>query len=455
MLTRFEVDGFKNLRNLAIDLGPYTCVAGANAIGKSNLFDALQFLALTGSRTLNEAAIKIRGNGGDVRDIFAPGGKMSFSAEMITEKEFEDSFGKSITADQTYLRYEVDLELRDVTVGNNRNVSSIVVTREELKPLTKADAREKLGWAKKSFVESAIMGGRRKAFIETSEQERQIHVRHGSQGRPSLVSLSGDAPARTALSVYGQQDQYPVIMAARRELDAWMYLSLEPSAMRAPSEALAPDFISAKGGNLPKTLDRLVGQSPDHDVLAELADIVGDLVDVRSVTVDFDEARQVFTLQAQVGNGGVVSARSLSDGTLRFLVLGTILLDSGGSRLICFEEPENGIHPLKIQAMYWLLHDLSVDPEEAIGSENPLRQVIVNTHSPAFLALHKDNFDELLLGSKDPMNGSLVLTPVVAEGSWRKSKVKASAANVEELLRESFPELNFRELFVADDEGDR
>lgn len=71
MLTRFEVDGFKNLRNLAIDLGPYTCVAGANAIGKSNLFDALQFLALTGSRTLNEAAIKIRGNGGDVRDILS------------------------------------------------------------------------------------------------------------------------------------------------------------------------------------------------------------------------------------------------------------------------------------------------------------------------------------------------------------------------------------------------
>ena len=79
----------------------------------------------------------------------------------------------------------------------------------------------------------------------------------------------------------------------------------------------------------------------------------------------------------------------------------------------------------------------------------------MNTHSPAFLALHKSDFDELLLGSKDPMDGSLVLTPVVAEGSWRKSKVKASAANVEELLRESFPELNFRELFAADHEGDR
>ena len=102
MLTRFEVNGFKNLRKLSIDLGPYTCIAGPNAVGKSNFFDALQFLSLSGTHTLNEAAIKIRGNGGDVRDIFSGDRKMQFAAEMIVEKEFEDSLGKPISLERTY-----------------------------------------------------------------------------------------------------------------------------------------------------------------------------------------------------------------------------------------------------------------------------------------------------------------------------------------------------------------
>lgn len=444
MLTRFEVNGFKNLRKLSIDLGPYTCIAGPNAVGKSNFFDALQFLSLSGTHTLNEAAIKIRGNGGDVRDIFSGDRKMQFAAEMIVEKEFEDSLGKPISLERTYLRYELDLELREITVGNNRNIPSIVVVREELKQLTKGNAKDNLRWASGKFVDSAVLGGRGKAFIATIAEEQQIEVYSGR--RPSVVSLKGQGPSRTTLSVYGQQDQYPVVMGVQRELESWMYLSLEPSAMRAPSEALAPGFVNAKGGNLPKTLDRLVGESPDYDVLGELADVVGDLVDVREITIDFDEARQVFTLQARVGNAGRVPARSLSDGTLRFLVLGTLMLDTQGSRLICFEEPENGIHPLKIQAMYALLHDLSASGEEGVGPENPLRQIIVNTHSPAFVALHSEDFDELLLGSLNAVDGSFVLTPVVAKDSWRASKVKLSTENIAELLREAFPEVDFQEL---------
>lgn len=30
MLTRIEVDGFKNLIDFSLDLGPYTCIAGVN-----------------------------------------------------------------------------------------------------------------------------------------------------------------------------------------------------------------------------------------------------------------------------------------------------------------------------------------------------------------------------------------------------------------------------------------
>jgi predicted ATPase len=51
--------------------------------------------------------------------------------------------------------------------------------------------------------------------------------------------------------------------------------------------------------------------------------------------------------------------------------------------LLCFEEPENGIHPFRIQAMAHLLRDLSAD---FMDMDVPLRQVIVNTHSPVLVS---------------------------------------------------------------------
>ena len=50
---------------------------------------------------------------------------------------------------------------------------------------------------------------------------------------------------------------------------------------------------------------------------------------------------------------------------------------------LAVEEPENGIHPARIPSMIKLLKDIAVDVSEQVDSENPLRQVIINTHSPA------------------------------------------------------------------------
>jgi hypothetical protein len=51
--------------------------------------------------------------------------------------------------------------------------------------------------------------------------------------------------------------------------------------------------------------------------------------------------------------------------------------------VICLEEPENGVHPRRIPAMLRLLEDIAVDASLPVGPDNPLRQVIINTHSPA------------------------------------------------------------------------
>jgi hypothetical protein len=62
--------------------------------------------------------------------------------------------------------------------------------------------------------------------------------------------------------------------------------------------------------------------------------------------------------------------------------LAVLALDPETQGTLCLEEPENGIHPERIPAMIRLLQELATDTQAEIGADNPLRQVIINTHSP-------------------------------------------------------------------------
>jgi AAA15 family ATPase/GTPase len=69
MLTRLRVDGFKNLIDVDLHFGPFTCIAGANAVGKSNLFDAILFLKTLMDAPIMDAAMAVREENGLISDI--------------------------------------------------------------------------------------------------------------------------------------------------------------------------------------------------------------------------------------------------------------------------------------------------------------------------------------------------------------------------------------------------
>ena len=102
-----------------------------------------------------------------------------------------------------------------------------------------------------------------------------------------------------------------------------------------------------------------------------------------AIRVDRDDKRELLTLEVTGRDGTVYPARSLSDGTLRFLALTVLDMNPEPRGVICLEEPENGIHPERIPVILEVLRDIAVDTEEPVDDTNPLRQVIVNTHSPA------------------------------------------------------------------------
>ena len=138
---------------------------------------------------------------------------------------------------------------------------------------------------------------------------------------------------------------------------------------------------------------------------------------MRSVDVDIDEGRRLKTLYITQRDGSRHSARNLSDGTLRFLALAIIGVDSLSGGVICLEEPENGIHPSRVRAMMELLGDIASDTNSAVGPDNPLRQIIVNTHSPLVVKSLKS--DDLLVSLPVKVRGITATVFAPIEESWR------------------------------------
>ncbi|MBP2707086.1 AAA family ATPase [Microbispora sp. RL4-1S] len=403
MLTRLEVDGFKNLMGLEVDFGAFTCIAGENGTGKSNVFDAIQFLSLLADKSLLDAAQEVRGvHGerlGDPRDLFWNGynsdkRRIRFAAEMIVPLRVEDDFGREARPTISYLRYELVLGYAPPT--GIEKIGRLTLLAENLRHISLGEAPKRLGFPHSATkFRAAVLRGRRggAAFISTSVEDGQqiirIHQDGGGRGQPKPAAAFR-APA-TAVSTVTSNDE-PTILAARREMQSWRRLALEPSALRTSDSYVDPRTMDAKGRHLPGTLFRIAHRDGDLDpervytrVANRLADLSG--LRVRGLSVDQDDVREQLSVRLHEASGLTLPARSLSEGTLRFLALCVLLEDPSVTGLICMEEPENGIHPGNLDAMVSLVEDLAVDPMDTPGDENPLRQVIVNTHSPAIVQL--------------------------------------------------------------------
>lgn len=442
MLTRLEVQGFKNLVDVAIDFGPFTCIAGANGMGKSNVFDAIEFLSYLATEPLVEASQRVRGasglRGGDPRDLFWDGyrdheHRIHLAAEMIVPTEVEDDLGAPANPTTTFLRYEVTLGFERPTHAGSLGRLSLL--GEELRHIRRGEAIHHLrfGHSAKKFRSAVIRGERRGgAFLSTEHREGgtviNVHGDGGSFGKPQ-PRAAGRA-GRTVLSTVTTND-YPTILAARREMQSWRRLALEPSALRTPDGLADPRILGTDGRHLAATLYRLANgpadRAADTDPEAVYARVAGRLADlsgvsVEGLTVELDPVREVFTLFLQEKGDLRLPARALSEGTLRFLALCVLLEDPTFTGLIAMEEPENGIHPANLPAMVELVRDLAVDPYAAPDEDNPFRQVIVNTHSPGVVQLCKA--DDLLLAevrARRTTDGGIAraLKLLPFRGSWR------------------------------------
>ncbi len=390
MLTRLKVSGFKNLIDVDVRFGPFTCVAGPNGVGKSNLMDAIRFLSLLASESPMDAASAVRDAGGrstDPRNLFynfrqEKSPRMDFEVEMIVPREATDDLGFAVEATATLLRYSLSLGWE--SANGKGGADRLFILREALSHIPLPEASNSICFPHDAAWRERVVAGsfRVPVFISTEGEDNVvvIHDDFGTELPPS--PLGGGQRKRTILGATGTSLFGPTVLTARREFESWRVLQLEPSSLRGSDGFRHPQSLSSIGAHMPATLFRLASSEDGERVYTQLANRLAELVgDVRSVEVDRDEARELLTLYLTQSDGTRLPASALSDGTLRFLALSILALDPQSTGLVCLEEPENGIHPMRIPAMIDLLRDLAVDPNDA-GEFNPLRQVIFNTHSP-------------------------------------------------------------------------
>jgi predicted ATPase len=162
--------------------------------------------------------------------------------------------------------------------------------------------------------------------------------------------------------------------------------------LRQPSSTTAEDILDPDGANLATVLARIKAETATSirpgGALAEIGADLGAVVPgVWKVDVEEDRRNHQYRAVVTTRDEPPFSASVVSDGTLRILALLAVLHNPKHRGLVCFEEPENGVHPERLRLLVERLQELVADPtsRDADGRE-PLTQLLLNSHSPVVLA---------------------------------------------------------------------
>ena len=180
-------------------------------------------------------------------------------------------------------------------------------------------------------------------------------------------------------------------------LAGFQIFSLDSHSIAAPV-GLQPQMQLGPGGeNLAGVLDRLRDEAPE--IFRALND------ELQRCLPDFDQilfetpssGMRAFVLRTRKG-GHKIPAQDLSQGTLFLIAISAIAYGQEPPSIVCFEEPDRGIHPRLLPEIRDALYRLS--HPELVGAERQAVQVIVTTHSPYFLDVYRDHPEAIVIAEK-------------------------------------------------------
>ena len=383
MLKRIRIQGYKSLEDVEVSLSQLVVLFGPNAAGKSNLLDALQLLSKMGtSRTLKEAFDPpYRGKPLESFTIGPKGirgllerERLSFSIEA--DLSLSDAVVKTVNLQILEMRRpHPEVESKEKSKAPARVRERDLRYRIEVEMLPRSGVLRVADEYLAALNSKGEPTGNRKPFIE--RQDQKIHLRLEGQAHPTYYDRYLD---HSILSMPHYPPHYPHLAAARRELENWLFFYFEPrERMRAANPVKEVRHIGLMGEELAAFLNTMKATDARQFRGVEKA-LHALMPNIDGIEVEVSDLGEV---ELRLKEGGVaIPARVLSEGTLRMLGLLALTGIDAAPALVGFEEPENGVHPRRIQLI-----------AELLKTQETLRQTqyIVTTHSPILPDLLADS----------------------------------------------------------------
>lgn len=240
------------------------------------------------------------------------------------------------------------------------------------------------------------------AGVQTSRDAVvKIIVRWGGSGkgfiREAVWPPEGPRTARTYNASAPAKDPERMAPFLDRELSRARVYSLDAGEIMKPVALTTTMELATSGAHLAGVLDRL--RDTDHERFEALNDEIGRWLP------EFDrilfntpaDGQKAFVLRTREGQH-LIEAKDLSQGTLLALAMLTLAYLSDPPPIVCFEEPDRGIHPRLLRDVRDALYRLSY-PENFDEKRDPV-QVVATTHSPYMLDLFKDHPEEIVIAHR-------------------------------------------------------
>jgi predicted ATPase len=375
MLSSLIIENFKSYVKAVIPLASMTFLIGPNASGKSNALEAFRLLSWLAKgmrlddigRNIQNGDAHIRGRAADlfkdVTDVLTIGCHLDDS--VLGWNELQIEIGMS----------DEQLVLEGEAISSS----------SEALPLYHVEGLQSKHTDVLNVMYNNFKRGKNKPRIPCTNQQ--------------AIFYQLETPGRFLQKDTRAQKEIPAVTQRFREqLRNIFFLAPNPAAMRDYSFA-GDNELREDGSNLSSVLAKLCKQEQMKQSLLDFIRSLPeqDITDISFISTERSDV--MVRLHESFGNKEQkIDAPLLSDGTLRVLSVGAVLLSAPEKSLVVIEEVDNGIHPSRA--------DFLVKQIQNIVSRRGL-QVLISSYNPALLDAVPDTaLGDVLCCYRNPENGS-------------------------------------------------
>lgn len=379
MIEHIDIKNFKSLRDISLDLNPFSVFVGANAVGKTNFISAFSLLR------------ESLGIGGVNKPIHTWNDFLTIGLDKNELMKFKFDFvfdgltlGRKVEDDKRleYLPslHEYELEIRS-------DEGKVVVSREELEGELRCEEDRDMN------IDLS--------FIKTYDIVKKEHkLKTSDEDEIELIDFDVDELFISSPFIrLGKDKVVPnIVRDAIQDID--FYNFSPDSARRVDGNNDDAILLDESGSNLVNVLEELNDRKNKkiRDRITKLMSLlVPGFVDWK--IEEYFRGSIIFKILEEDKERGLYPYM-VSDGTIRLLQLLTAILFRPKTpfNFICIEEPERNLHPQVLETLVEFMRNVC---------EESNIQIIITTHSPEFVKYLKP--EELYL--MDKIDGDTQIIP--------------------------------------------